>query len=354
MLAGAIAGLLVSCRSVDPNGDPSALGDSRSHVVRLLELVESPEFEGRETGLRGGVRTASWVAGLMGGAHLQPFMEGEYRWMYPLQKHVLGEVDVRLVSPDTIRFVHGIAYLVDRHSAEGTMTQRLAGGPYVRSERLVLDSTAIRPGPYTGSGSAMRMMWLPSALRRLPLGSSTASVRIQMELEERVLSGFVVGGFLPGTHPLKRDSLRVVIARMDGQGLQGASAWTDGSDSGVGLVSMLAAMEEASRRQDMKRSYRGSTLFLAVSGIEEGCQGAKWVQEHLPWDRNHIQAVLLVGMGTSCFGDWNPEVVGSDADLFAPLLIRRNELLSDARLETALDAAMNWKDTVLTWLEDTP
>lgn len=355
LLAGLLAGVLVSCRTVETGGiDPSTPSDRPSDVIQLLELVGNPEFEGRETGYRGGARAAAWVAELMGSARLQPLMEGEYRWLYPLRKQILSDVDVRLISPDTVRFVHGTAYLLDRHSGQGALTQRLASGPYVRSERLVVDSTAIRPGPYTASGSTVRMMWLPSALRRLPRGSSSASVRINVDFEERVLSGLVVGGFLPGTHPLERDSIRVVVSRMDGQGLQGVSAWTDGTDPGVGLVSMLAAMDEASRRQDMERRYPNSTLFLAVSGIEERCQGAEWVMDHLPWDRKHIQAVLLVGMDTTCFSDWHPEVVGSDADLFAPMLIHRDELLSGKRLDTAVAAAMDWKETILTWLEPTP
>ena len=325
-----------------------------SAVPRLLELVGSPEFEGRETGYRGGARTAAWVAGLMGSARLQPLMEGEYRWQYPLRKQVLTRLDVLQVSPDTVRFVHGTAYLLDRDSGQGTLTQRLAGGPYVRSDRLIVDSTAIHPGPYTASGSAIRMMWLPSALRRLPQGSSTASVRISVEFEERMVSGLVVGGFLPGAHPLKRDSIRVVVARMDGQGLQGAWDWTNAADPGVGLVSMLDAMGEASRRQDMERRYPFSTLFLAVSGIEEACQGAEWIMDHLPWDRNHIQSVLLVGMEASCFRDWRPDVVGSDADLFAPMLIHRDQLLTGRRMEAAVAAAMDWKRTILTWLEPVP
>ncbi len=284
---------MVNPREVD-------LSRVRSHV----ETLNSPDLEGRETGRLGGARASAYVSGVLRSNRLQPALENEYRWLYPLQKPVLEHASLHVVQEDTLRLIPGTAFVVDHASGSGTWSGAFGPGERpldVLNRGIRVDPDGLRPGPMTSIHAPLRLGLLPPA--RTILGrrvSREGSVHVQVRISEELVSGIHVLGFLPGSHPVRRDTLVVVMARYDGYGVQGAGTWTDGTDSGLDAAVLLETARTLAVAQNLDRSIPFSVLFAFVSGVTEACQGMRWLEDHLPWERDAIQRVILLGSLDAC------------------------------------------------------
>lgn len=327
----------------------------RSHV----ETLNSPDLEGRETGRLGGARASAYVSGVLRSNLLQPALENEYRWLYPLQKPVLEHASLHVVLDDTLRLIPGTAFLVDQASGSGTWSG--AFGPDERpldvlTRGVRIDPDGLRPGPMTRIHAPLRLGLLPPA--RSLLGrkvSREGSVHVEVRISEELVSGIHVLGFLPGSHPVRRDTLVVVMARYDGYGVQGAGTWTDGTDSGLDAAVLLETARTLVVAQNRDRAIPFSVLFAFVSGVSEGCQGMQWLENHLPWDSAAITRVILLGSLDACMdtstsfphmtilpapdGWWTSGVRMTSNDV--PLVPRQDVLTRD-RTARMLPAASIW------------
>lgn len=347
--------------------DPRAvdLSGVRSHV----ETLNSSDLEGRETGRLGGARASAYVSGVLRSDLLQPALENEYRWLYPLQKPILEHASLHVVLEDTLRLIPGTAFLVDQASGSGTWSG--AFGPDERpldvlARGIQVNPDGFRPGPVTNIHAPLKLGLLPPA--RTVLGrtvSREGSIHVQVRISEERVSGIHVLGFLPGSHPVQRDSLVLVMARYDGNGIQGAGTWTDGTDSGLDAAVLLETARTLAVAQDLDRSIPFSVLFAFVSGVTEACQGVQWMEQHLPWDRSAIRQIILLGSLDACVdpsasfsrattipapdGWWKSGIRGpADDDGLVP----RQDLLTRDRTARMLPAATIWiQETTRTILQ---
>lgn len=339
--------------------DPGVVDLSRvrSHV----EALNTSDLEGRETGRLGGVRASVYVAGVLRSHLLQPVLEGEYRWLYPLRKPVLEHASLHVMQLDTLRLIPGTAFLVDSQSGSGSWSG--AFGPNERPldvlERGIrLNSVGFRPGPLTSPDGPVRLGLLSPALDRLGRPASRAgSIQARVEMSEELVSGIHVLGFLPGSHPVHRDSLVLVMARYDGWGVQGAGMWTNGTDSGLDAAVLLETARMLAVAQDSDRSIPFSVLFAFVSGVEEACQGMQWLEKHVPWDREAIRHVIVLGSLDTCIQGFRSELSGRLTAIPAPdgwwssgirtpmdgsTLVPRQDVFTRDRLAPLLPAANIW------------
>lgn len=370
-------GLLLMVSACAASTEISRTSDPRlvdlSHVRGHVEALNTSDLEGRETGLLGGVRAAAYVAGVLRSNALQPVREDEYRWLYPLRKNVLEHAGLHMVDADTVRLIPGTAFLVDRRSGSGSWAGTMQRGQRpidILGRGVQLDSVGTRPGPLTSGDAPMRIGLLPPAyfwLDRPAVRGGSIQARIQVS--EQVVSGLHVIGILTGAHPLRRDSVVVVMARYDGSGVQGAGTWTNGTDSGLDAAVLLETARMLSVSQDLDRSVPFSVLFAFVSGVEEGCQGMDWLEQYLPWDRDAVLEVIVLGQLEACTheswfeqngllmsvpaptGWWSS---GIQSPAGTPELVRREDLLTRARLAAIMLAASTWINETTRAITNTP
>lgn len=254
-------------------------GVSQSRVRSDISFLDGAEPEGRRTASRGFTRTASYLAGQMREAGLQPVLSGEYRIQYASTIRRASEASVQWLGRDTTRAVRGEDFLITD-----------------------------RPDAFSGRGSVSDLPdfdWLIWNTEVTESRDGKQEWTMQVKMEERVSTAPMhVVGLIPGAHPVSRDSLVVVLAPVDGSGLQGSGSWTDGSDLSIPAVSVLSAMRQAAAHQETWTLYSQTIMVALLSGSSEECQGPDAFFRHFPWDRSMVSQVVVVSMQTESNCDW--------------------------------------------------
>lgn len=331
--------------------------DSESWRRHLLALNTS-DMEGRQTATRGAARAAIYIAESFRSSGLQPVRESEYRWLYPLRQYRVMKSHLFLAALDTTRFIVGTGYVVDGRSGSGEWIGELVSGDRpidVIHEGIRVHTTQIEARPVSRTSGPVQVGLLSPALARMgtPV-QSAARLHVGVVTEEMLVSGIHVAGFLPGSDPRGRDSLIVVVAQMDGFGVQGSESWTNGTDAGVDVATLLEVARTLAERQNLDRSVPFSVLFVALSGVEEECQGPAWMEQHVPWERDAILKTVVVGSMDSCLRDvhiaaaplgWWSAGVSVPEGTFN--LERRSNLLNRERTNAAEIESVGWVNTVI-------
>ncbi len=317
LLAGLFLVLGAGCRSSEPVESKNAsLSTSRIEVARAvtshLRALDSDGLRYRETATLGEARVSSYIAGHFSRFDLQPPVAGGHEQTYPLRKHLLGESQLWLLEADTTQFVYGRDFTVHPRSSTGRVDVRILPGRTILSAArgaLRLDTTVAAPAIFRPEKEGIRLVldrrvW-PAFVQPRVL---TTTVRAMVSAQEDIVTGHLVGGLYAGAMPRMRDSLLVVLLRMDAL------------ESGVkeANVAMAAFLETAHRVQILRLERTPvpqSIYFAAYSGTEESCQGPQWLMRNLPWSREAIAGVVHVGAKPDCWDRMDPVTVvesGSD------------------------------------------
>ncbi len=302
------AGLVAACSTSERTQTdvaatlPTGQTASRS-LVGHLRALRSDELARRETASEGARLVASYIAGHFSRFDLQPVVMGGYEQTYPVRKHLLTEAHLWHLGADTTRYQLGRDFSVHPRSSTGHVDVRILPGrtPLAAARSaLRLDTTAAAPAIFDPGEEGIRLVldkrvW--PVFERLQTRPTT--LRATVLAREDVVTGHLVGGLYAGAEPRMRDSLLVVLVRMD--------VLESGIESGNAA---LAAFLEAARRVQTLRLERRpvpmSMYFAAYSGTEEACQGPSWLMRHLPFSRPAVTGVLHVGSRPGCWDRLGP------------------------------------------------
>lgn len=245
-----------------------------------IEYLDGPEAEGRQTATRGFARAAVYVADQMRQVQLQPVLVGEYRMQYAALLRRSAGVSVQLIGSDTTNALHGDDFLI-------------TGAP------RELHMAGVMP-------SLPDVDWLQWSEDMYESRGSTSRWSVDISVDERVSTAPMhVVGMLPGSHPVRRDSVVLVLAPLDGDGMKGSESWTDGSDLSLPAAALLHTMRQMAEYQHTWALYTHSTLFGLLSGTRDDCQGPSQFIRHLPWERSRVSTVIVVSMQVDWACDWN-------------------------------------------------
>lgn len=243
---------------------------SAQQVRAHLMYLDGVDLEGRESATRGFSRTAAYIAARLKGFGIQPVLAGEYRWQYATRNSAVISSSVQLLSPDSLQLIRGEDYLLTgveksvQMAGQGRLPQNVPGLQW----NTEIDSLS-RSG-----------MW---------------KWDVSIDVESGInLSSMHIAGFLPGAKPQERDSLVILVAPIDGMGMQGNLSWSDGSDSALPAATLLEVTRRLSSLQRTWSLFGSSMMIVFVSGTRSECSGVDAFLTHLPWDRSHVQAVHLL------------------------------------------------------------
>ena len=252
-------------------------------------------MEGRQTATRGFGRAAAYVAGRLRGMGIQPVLQGEYRWQYAAMIRRANRLDLRVIDPDTTRWLPGRDMLITdipqrwRASGQGLS---IPGADFLR--------------------------WRDGAQASW---SEEARWRFEVDVVEEVTTAPMhVMGYLAGADPLLRDSLVVLVAPLDGFGLQREQSWTDGRDLSLPAAVVLEATRRLTTMQRQWAFLPHSTMIVFISGTWDACQGGEALLRHLPWDKEAVLGIHVVRMAADERCDW-PRLVSGQADLDIPVTL---------------------------------
>ncbi len=245
-----------------------------------IEYLDGPEAEGRQTATRGFTRVAAYASGQMRQAQLQPVLVDEYRLQYAALLRRSAEVSVQLIGKDTTNALHGDDFLITGVPQELHMAGAMLSLPEV-------DWLQWSEDVHTREGNTSR--W-----------------SVDITVDEWVSTAPMhVVSMLPGSDPVGRDSVVLVLAPLDGDGLKGSESWTDGSDLSLPAAALLYTMRQMAEYQHTWALYTHSTLFGLLSGTRDDCQGPTQFMRHLPWERSRVSKVIVVSMQVDRACDWN-------------------------------------------------
>lgn len=243
-------------------------GWSQEAMREHLGFLNATQQEGRGAGTRGLARTATYVADRMKASGLQPVLVNEYRLQYASSILVTTKANIKLVGPDTLLLVHGKDFLIIGDTPR----------PDVAFAPELIDLL---------SSGAYRMQKSVRSERRVTVSSMN------------------IAGYIPGSHPVRRDSLIVILAPVDGSGLQGVASWTDGSDSGVAAAALLEVMRRLARMQKDWSVLEQSVFVVFVSGTRRDCQGPEAVFRSFPWSKKAVvRTIVLEDVHTDASCNW--------------------------------------------------
>lgn len=252
------------------------------------------ENEGRSSGTRGFLRAAAYVSAQLEVLGLQPIQAKSYRHQYASRIHVLESASVNLIGRDTLQLVQGVDFLVAdlRHSDQ------------------ILLSKKIREMIFSGGHK----------------------VHSQIEVKEQVTTSTQhVSGFLPGRHPAWKDSLILIMAPLDGQGLQGPYSYTDGTDLGVAAAALLELTGRMSSTQKSWSFFKPTIMVSFLSGSIGDCEGPENAIRNLPWKKSYVSKVIVLTDSQAPDCDW-PSMISRNGlpsslvELKAPLLETPEEI----------------------------
>lgn len=322
--------------SVQPERDGQVLAAdtvlSRTEVAIHLRFLNSDELRGRATGTRGFVRAAAYVSTRLFEYGLQPIVPGEFGRVYAAPLHYAQTVEFVQFTPDTLRLETGIDVYPDGRTDAGSVRFQYvlkSPGPEVElSGRVVWipseeatdgrvnqmaargASTIIIEGPIGVRLSSrpvpdvMIVCVAEGTLRRLTthdLIPGPGSIRLAYESELTVAAQYVsvasaqnLYGMVIGSHPVYRNELVIVAARMDGFGAVGDAVLTDASDLGVGAAAVLESARLAAALQEMGQTFERTLLFAFLSGSHTGQAGLRAFLEYPPWARDSIHSLVYL------------------------------------------------------------
>ncbi|MDA1027535.1 MAG: hypothetical protein O3B41_00560 [Bacteroidetes bacterium] len=246
------------------------------------------ENEGRGSGTRGFLRTAAYVSAELELMGLQPIQIKSFRHQYASRIRILERASVNLIGRDTLQLIHGVDFLVAdlRQSDQVQLSKKIR-------EMIFVDGYKVHP---------------------------------EIEVEEQVTTSTQhVSGFLPGRHPVWKDSLILILAPLDGLGLQGPNSYTDGTDLGVAASALL---ELARRMADAQKSwsfFKPTLMVSFLSGSLGGCEGPENALRNLPWKKSYVSKVIVLIDSHALDCDW-PSMISRNGlpsrliELKAPLL----------------------------------
>ena len=265
--------------------DP-ALDWSEPRVRAHLQYLDGEEVEGRQTASRGFTRAAAYVAGQMRDMGLQPVLTGEYRLQYPALISRIVRSEVLFADPDTSVWLAGNEYLLTGDATEVDTVGRgrnLPGYPFLEWKAGLEDDL----GP-TG-------VW---------------SLRLQ-EREQVTSAPMNVMGIIPGADPVRRDSLVVLMAPLDGFGLQREESWTDGTDLSIPAAALLESTRRLALIQQRWARYPYSVMVIFLSGTLDRCQGLEMALRHFPWDLTHVVQVEVLRMQMDARCGWRARIANA-------------------------------------------
>ena len=263
-----------------------------------IAYLDGPEVEGRQTATRGFFRAAAYLSARMDESGLQPVLVDEYRMQYAARLRRATDLSVQVIGEDTTVVRQGNDFLV-------------TGAP--------------QPLDVSGTVPTLPVLdWIQwSEDIRIDMGSES-TWRMVAEVEAYVSTAPMhIVGMLPGADPVRRDSLTLIVAPVDGAGLQGAESWTDGGDLTLPAAAVLSVMRRMASYQNRWSLYPESTMFSLLSGTRDGCLGPEQFLRNAPWDRSRISRIIVVTMQADATCDWPGLLNGiADDQAHAPNIVR--------------------------------
>jgi len=259
--------------------DPASDWDLTAVTEHVL-YFNSIESEGRKTGTRGYFHSANYVAARLKEYRLHPTLLDEYR----------QQVAIKLRTPERIRI-----YLSERDTLN-----------LVQGQDFILLPTQ----------DDFDVLYSPAITSQIQAGRYKLTEEVRSQ--EQITTGAIhVGGFIPGRHPVLRDSLVIVLAPLDGMGIQGLISYTDGSDFGIASAALLEFVRRFSVMQDRWSFFGPSVLVQFVSGTRQGCQGPEAALRNLPWDKKRVQTIIVMDDAQNPSCDWSKLI--REQKILAPL-----------------------------------
>lgn len=282
LLSGVLFLMVGACAPAAPSTIVRPVHDGQAWQDRAradIGFLDGQDPEGRRTASRGFTRTSTYLAAQMREAGLQPVLSDEYRIQYAATLRRASDVRVQWLGPDTSLAVPGKDHLI-----------------------------VGRPESYSGKGILAELpdpdwlVWNEEILEEHPLSDRWS---IEVVVEERVSTAPMhVVGMIPGADPERRDSLVLVLAPVDGSGLQGVASWTDGSDLAIAAASVLAVMRQAAEYQQTWAVYPQTIMVALLSGSRDECQGPDMFFRNFVWDRSMVSRIVVSSMQKETGCDW--------------------------------------------------
>ena len=299
---------------------PMSLERIQAHVL----FLDADEQEGRRVATRGFSRTAVYLSERLREFGVQGVFTGEHRMQYASAIEVLIEARVSRIGQDTLILIQGQDFLVDASSGDGNVTFSRVdlltdGGSFV-----ITGEVEILVGSLSQDGVRERrdypVVRISRAVWEEPHDPDERwTINITKE-EQIVTAAMNVAGYIAGADPGWRDSLIVIIAPVDGDGLQGSHSLTDGSDSSVAAAALLEMTRRITVLQSQWSVFRPSFLIAFVSGTRRACDGPRALMRNIPWSKGNISSihVLTAAGGTQC----NWAKLTAEAGIAAPTTVR--------------------------------
>ena len=293
-------GACASSESILSGSDTAEQGDNWDTAFLTSHLIQfnGPESEGRGTGTRGYFRSADYVASRLREYGLQPVLQGEYRQQIAMTRWAFEKIRVMLVKQDTVRLIQGQDFLMYRSAArlhpldEGSDRQNASNHPHlIVSERV---KTLIEEGAY----------------------------ELVSDVDGREIvttSPMHISGFIPGRSRSATDSLIVIMAPLDGLGLQGGTTFSSGADLGIAPSALLEVSRRLSKMQEDWAFFGPTVLVQFISGTTQDCQGASAAWKHLPWDKQRVKKVVVLEETSHERCNW--KTLAANEGVRAPLVV---------------------------------
>lgn len=286
-----------------PLPSDSGVGNALASHIRALS---SDDLRQRETASTGEARLSDYIAGNFSRFDLQPPLTSGHERTYPLRKFFLGGSRLWLIGSDTTRFVEGRDYTVHPRSAVGRVDLRVPPGrPILATARRVLRLDTVRAAPAVFEPGGEDIHLVLSERAQPAFGqsrSSSVAVQAVVSAGEEIVTGRQPGGLYAGARPRTRDSLLIVLVRMDV--LENRLV-----DSNVALAAFLETARQVSLLRGRRTPVPHSIFFAAYSGTEEACQGPHWLARNVPWTRGAVVGVLHMGAKPPCWDRMEPMTV---------------------------------------------
>ncbi len=245
-----------------------------------ISLFNAAEIEGRASGSRGFLRAASYVSSELEAFGLQPIQVQNFRHQYASSVSVLERSSAELIGRDTLRLVQGEHFIAVREGASDSL--------------LLLKK-------YRDLLSAGGYAFHPQVVRSKQITTSTMHI----------------SGMIPGMHPTERDSLVLIVAALDGNGLQGVTSYTGGTDLGLAASALLEVARRVSSMQLTWSFFRPTVMVSFLSGSLDEFEGPDSALRSLPWEKSHIKKVIVLEDSRTVPCDWL--VLLSKNQITAPL-----------------------------------
>jgi hypothetical protein len=346
-------GLFSGCASVVPQ-EAAILesGLSRAEIRSHHGRLNAPRFLGRRTATVGASEAAGYIADRLGGLGIQPIHPGEYRHLtYQSINHISG-LSIQAINADSTIWVADRSMIPDARSGSlrGQITSvvrldpRSAPPVALRGQAAIVDSALAEPFAVAlaeaGFGLAFVVRSPPAgrASRPLPLavidltaerlsemlgrgaaGSGRGVTRTRLDVildaSDDPVAGLVsVIGILPGSDPVLRDELVLLVVNLDTGSYPARVPVLDSERSGVAAAALLEVARVLGEERHLGQGPARSVMFAWLSGSTQNDKGVQALVRRPPWPRDAIYRIYTAGTEVS-EGGLGPRSlkVGSDA-----------------------------------------